>query len=359
MRVDTYIIIENPRNKYETNGKRLKKIFRRKGRGIVNTVTKKCVDNFEEEGVGLIMEAMRKEDKRNIGIISDNNRIRTIDFERIVNIQNVPKEWDILCCESDISVIKKNNTKDWIETEISDTKHFIINKDSIHLIKKILKECKKWSEFIERLNKDARIYTKTQRYLSESLDNSVEVRKIELEENVRKFDEKVKEKGLNEYNILPDASIIYIANTLEDMYEIIYKFEKIEYPRDKLQLVIIDTKDIEKKMEQSNRDDRIRIINITIKNKEGYREIPKGYQYNIGVKYSDNKLLYCLTENESLENIKREMKGLLMEKHSIMLTGNSSIIFEREIWERYNFNDNNNQVFREFTRNKSKMCIRI
>lgn len=271
-----------------------------------------------------LIEIKQNKSSQNIGILIDHNVI----VHKITNIPEPPKEWDILALQYEV----KNYTFTdqyvyWSKLEISDSKHFIINNKIITNILEILKTCKTFAQFVNSLN-TFNLYGITQSFISENKDRfiyfpydkynckktsqtekddilldysktafnklkTLNVDSLDWNKAISYFDNKLLNKTSSEkYIMLPSISIICIISDLPKFIHQLHTFLKFDYPMDKLELIIIDHLNIEKKLKTIiPNDKRIKIINIQNKN-TSTSTLPLGYILNLGVKYATNNLIF-------------------------------------------------------------------
>lgn len=299
--------------------------------------------------------------KKNIeylGVITDNNVI----IHNITRLPPQPKTWDILCCEADVSLHRYTsdlNNVYWCNTEINDSRHMILNLNSKNVLNS-LKKMSKWDDFIKEINKTCKIFTITQHALSERVEKYIEHKQIrvkdskiksekineynklckdellKVQKNINKlsidqinllsrdFDKYTNDLNYEEnYNLLPSVSIICIPTTSDLFFHLLHSFLKLDYPIDKLQLIIIDTSDLEKKIKRYlPEDSRIKLINISQKtDKNKYTDIPLGYKLNIGCKYAENDLIFHMfdTNHYIISNFKTVIKTFIKLNKNDML----------------------------------------
>ena len=103
------------------------------------------------------------------GILYDTNVI----IHDITYIPPMPKQYDVLCLESEIDSYKKDDDSIyWTKTNILHSGNFIVNGNSIDKILDIIKDSKDLQSFYKNLNKLS-VYTITQYNLSEKEKNYV------------------------------------------------------------------------------------------------------------------------------------------------------------------------------------------
>lgn len=263
-------------------------------------------------------EILRKGDKtiKNIGVLLDNCTI----LADITNLVNIPENYDILCLNADVKQYDwkdKGNNIYWNKILINDTLNFVINYESIEKVINLLKKCTDWKDFINNVNENLFIYTVSGGLLSEnnnqyihfplekynSKTTSENEKQLILDTNetqyvnyLEKFPKtvidikKVDKLSINN-ELLPPISLICPFTDKDQFFNIVYTFLKLDYPSDKLELVVIDPSKSDKYLKRMlPEDSRIKILNIGNKNDETIN-VSLGYMLNLGVKYSKYDLI--------------------------------------------------------------------
>lgn len=258
-----------------------------------------------------------------IGVLLDN----TILLADITTLLNVPKEYDILCLNANIKKYdweSEYNNIYWTKTLINDSHNFVINKKSVNKLLNLLKsnESGTWDEFVNKINNNLNIYTIAGGLFSETSDeyihfpiekyNSKTTTDSEKEEilneneimYIKKLEtvsnnniNKIKKLQFSNYDILPSVSLICPYTDKNKFFNTVYTFLKLDYPRDKLELVVIDTSKSDKYLKTLlPEDSRIKILNIG-KKLESDSVVSMGYMLNLGVKYATHELICHLFDS--------------------------------------------------------------
>ena len=135
---------------------------------------------------------------------------------------------------------------------------------------------------------------------------------------------------LNSHN-LPCVSLILPYTTQDNLYHAIITFLKLDYPSYKLELIIVDDTDSEKKYKHMVPNDaRIRIVNIKNKNNPD-ESLPVGYKLNAGVKYASNDIImhFFDTSNYSL-NLKETIIHFLISDKLCLMSNKTGIFPNKE-----------------------------
>lgn len=318
-----------------------------------------------------------------IGFLTDDNVIN----HNIMELPDAPNEWDILFLQYDVNEydFEKNDNVHWCKVNISDSKHFIINNNSIDLILDILKQYHHWNGFINKIN-DLRVYGITQSFFSEKIDNyihfpydkwnaknttqeekdkilieysksgynklkSLHITPLDWNDTIRFYDNKISNMDpKDKYVLLPSISLICLANDVKRFIHLLHTFLKIDYPMDKLELIVVDDMDIDKRLKgMIPNDSRIKFINLKTKKKEKESEhIPLGYKLNIGAKYANNNLIFHFFDNDIYfpDNFRNIVKCYLLSKKE-MIIGNQILEHDKQknISNKINIYNINNMLY--------------
>ena len=300
-----------------------------------------------------------KECKQNFCVLDNTNKLTRVEY-----IPPTPNDFDILYLEADILKYHyKNETNNvyWCKSDIVSSGHFVINYKSKDKIFKILKSCKKWEEIFNKFN-ELNTYTITQYFYSEKIDQTLLETSVSVNELTEKYNECTKEfDETKKYLLLPSISLICPITDTNRFIHTLYTFYKLDYPRDKLELLIIDDIDSDKKLKNIlPEDSRIKIINITKKDKnDEFVKFPLGYKLNLGVKYAKNDILLNFFDtNTYIPNIFRNIiKCYLVANKDCIYTNNTilynnkkftysttgdlaNLIYRKSFWEVFKFDEN-------------------
>lgn len=271
-----------------------------------------------------------------IGILLDTNII----VHDITYIPTAPKEFDILCLESEIESYVNNATEDslyWTTVKVKDSGNFVVHGKSIQKVIDILNQSKTIQEFFKKTQSEMIVKTLTQYHLSEKEKSYVHdpmtkvVNKTLTKDDITKYEtnlykefyQKFQELHLTidniktcETQILPKVSLVCPVTDTDLFYHTLMTFLRLEYPRHLLELVIVcDNPEFEKKLNLPE-DSRIRLININNKNK---LKLPLGYRLNMGVKHSSSDIVmhFFDTSNYNLNLKQTILHFLLSQKECI------------------------------------------
>jgi hypothetical protein len=252
---------------------------------------------------------------RAVGVLMDTNQVvHDINF-----LPPVPAIFDVLCLEADIIDYKYDTLSDniyWCKTRIARSGNFIINSNSnsIEKIIKILNVSETESEFYRLLN-DLNLYSINQYQLSKierPIITSESIVKIEQKE---KISEKIEA-------MLPKISLVCVYTSPSLFFHTLITFLKLKYPRELLELIIVDDTNSEKSMNLPE-DKRIRLIST---NKEA-KHLPLGQKINLGVKYATSDIIvhFFDTHNYGVSN-----KTSLKQNVFTFLCSNSDVLISTE-----------------------------
>lgn len=268
-----------------------KKIKRKMGKKKIYLETR-YYNNLENDGIGILKNfiTLKKHKPGFFGVIIDTNNLIHDPFQ----IPVFPLQWDIVCLESDINKYDfKNplNTKFFCSTEIHNTGHFVVNLRSSFKLISILKHSKTWSEFIKYLN-FVQLFTVTQ-FPYSNPEHPIKHAKtiLNVKELSTVFDKQFQSKTNTErWSILPSISLVCILKDTQHFFYNLYAFLKLEYPREKLQLVIFDDQKLDKKLQHllPPNDNRIKIVAIDPTDKK----LPLGYKLNMALKYCETDVVF-------------------------------------------------------------------
>lgn len=301
----------------ECKSDNFKKVKRKlKKKGYAKYFSYKTIEDFKNEAPKTIDDYLKNKDDI-VGILCDTNII----IKNITLLPPLPKEWDVLCLQSTVKeydFTNQNSNVYWTATSLIDTHNFIINKKSFKVVSKILKQASDWTDMINKFN-DLKTFTITQFFFSEELKHHVHFssqqynskatsendKQLLLDSYKQQYLKKLLDdmtyysSNTNQYNQnskmlltsnhYPNISLICILEDKTRFFHLLNTFLRLNYPRDKLELIIIDDQDLEKQVKHIvPQDERIKMINITQKTNK--QRLPLGYKLNIGVKYSSHDI---------------------------------------------------------------------
>lgn len=374
LKVDEYLFLYKEGS---LNSKKLKRKFTKKRLlNLVNNIFYK--DDFNRESVQILLTYLKDVKKRNlkkdelkcIGFLSDDNVI----LDELFILPPVPENWDILFLECEINEYNhthKYNTVYWHGLKsIRDSRNFVININSIDRIISLLIKCKTWGDFMNGLSNLDNIYTIVKSFFSERECKHVYFQKDKY--NSKKTSQEERDNMINEYSknvsqkleemdvpftnynnlvsvyndktkdlsfeenyiMLPSISLICVMSNLEKIIHALYTFLKLDYPRDKLELILIDDNDYEKKIKgYLPEDGRIKIVNITKKNSDKENmKIPIGNKINMGVKYASYNLIYHYFDTNIYlpEKFKDLVKCYIMSNKDALMSGDTGLFYKDE-----------------------------
>lgn len=311
-----------------------------------------------------------------LGVLTDDNVL----LENITSLPALPDcNWDILFLEYKLDEINYNyyNTF-WTKIKTNNSRHFVINPYSIDKILNILKTNKSWSKCIEefcKLNTFGILQNFCSQQRTKAIDtitkydtNDTQILKnissyISMSKNSSLFDSLSPDKR---YSLYPNISFICYLTDYKLFLHTLYTFLSIDYPTDKIELVIVDDTDSETSLKnQLPNDSRIRFINIRPKDNSTTpttpTTIPIGYKLNLAVQYCKYDLIFHLFDTNVYfkQHIKRLIECYLLSGKDMLLSSDMCIsdddkfyrikfpdlgnmIYSRNYWKSFNFKQNEN-----------------
>ena len=273
-----YLLISREKS---DNGKRLQKRFRKNKIGKLFEYSYYKSD-FKIESLRLISKFLSdiKTKQRSfsyknpnyLGVLTDDNVILIRDF---LSIPEFPDKWDIVFLEYTLDKINYNSGNlAWKRVEVFDSRHFLINPYSLDKVQSVIKSSKNWNEFIKSIN-GLNVYGIQNMFFSEPLSRNIKITEtltdktltaktnlFELIQNdstncemfnykelVSKFDIIRDRYTPNKlYNIYPSISFICCITDTKLFLHTLYTFLSLDYPTDKIELIIVDDTDAEKRL---------------------------------------------------------------------------------------------------------------
>lgn len=366
-----YLLISREKS---DNGKRLQKRFRK------NNISKLFEysyykSDFKIESLRLISKFLSdiKTKQRSfsyknpnyLGVLTDDNVILIRDF---LSIPEFPDKWDIVFLEYTLDKINYNSGNlAWKRIEVLDGRHFLINPYSLDKIQNSIKTSKNWNEFIKSIN-GLNVYGIQNMFFSEPLSSNIKLDKtltetsqfeliqnnstnceiLNYKELVSKFDI-IRDRYTPDklYNIYPSISFICCITDTKLFLHTLYTFLSLDYPTDKIELIIVDDTDAEKRLKKHLPNDaRLRFVNIkpktpqesTDNNSDPYT-FSLGYKLNLATKYCKYDLLCHLFDTNVY--FKNNFKNII----ECYILSNKSVLASIET-HSYNPNSKNNFVKR-------------
>ena len=313
-----------------------------------------------------------------IGILTDHVHIKN----NICILPKLPRTWDIVCLDNDITSYNfknENNNTFWTSTKIADSRNFVLNVRYIDTIIDILKRTKTWVEFMEELRiMNTEIFSMTKYNLSIRMDNWCEndnkkichdkfsntlsqIQTTNYTNLVNQFETKFKMmKPELKSKLFPSVTLLCIAKDKDSVVQSICSFMKLNYPRDKLELLIMDDNNFEKSIREIiPNDTRIKIIKID--NKSSKEECPLGYKLNMGVKYASHQIIFHLFDTNIyfLKNFENLIKCFVMSGKDVLMSRDtaylnnsiskmsdlSNMIYTKNFWNTFEFDNNQSDEF--------------
>jgi PIN domain nuclease of toxin-antitoxin system len=364
-----YTLIWNEKNKSQ-------KIKRKMRKFILNKNFKFFTENSDIHCAltKICARLIRDKSQHPAGVILDNNVI----VHDITLLPPVPDSFDILCLECDIN--KYKDTSDtteliyWTPVLANSSGNFVINGNSSRKVLKALKDFevqKETKNLWHFLCRTLSVFTITQYQLSETQENHIfnpstktlvkEITDKEIDLSIySKWESKLKqvtrEINLQPPPVLPKLSLITTFTNKDTFYNMMLTFQKLKYPRDLLELIIVDDTGSENKMDITE-DSRIKLINL---NGNG-EKVPIGYLLNVGIKYATGSLImhffdFNIYNPKQIQNLVYHLmqseKDCLMSIDTAVYTKNKSVIYKfpdlgnaiykKSFWNNYSFEESVN-----------------
>lgn len=343
-----------------------------------------------------------------LGVLTDDNVILIRDF---LSIPEFPDKWDIVFLEYTLDKINYNSGNlAWKRVEVLDSRHFLINPYSLDTIQNIIKSSKNWNDFIKGINK-LNVYGIQNMFFSEPLSRNIKItdktqtvkliqndstncEMLNYKELISKFDI-IKKRYTSDklYNMYPSISFICCITDTKLFLHTLYTFLSLDYPTDKIELVIVDDTDAEKRLKKHLPNDaRLRFVNIKPKtpdvpqkskvkdsNSDQYT-FSLGYKLNLAIKYCKYDLLCHLFDTNIYfkNNFKNIVECYILSNKSVLASIDShsynpnskndfvkripdlgNMIYTKSFWSSFNFKDkiinNNNLLAYEFTKFRKQL----
>jgi hypothetical protein len=343
-----------------------------------------------------------------LGVLTDDNVILIRNF---LSIPEFPDKWDIVFLEYTLDKINYNSGNlAWKRVEVFDSRHFLINPYCLDTIQNIIKSSKNWNDFIKGINK-LNVYGIQNMFFSEPLSRNIKItdktqtvksmqndstncEMLNYKELISKFDI-IKQRYTPDklYNMYPSISFICCITDTKLFLHTLYTFLSLDYPTDKIELVIVDDTDAEKRLKKHLPNDaRLRFVNIKPKKPD----VPQkskvkdsnldqytfsiGYKLNLAIKYCKYDLLCHLFDTNVYfkNNFKNIVECYILSNKSVLASIDShsynpnskndfvkripdlgNMIYTKSFWSSFNFKDkiinNNNLLAYEFTKFRKQL----
>lgn len=359
---------------YKKNIKKLskKQLFKRLDIKLVKTDNESELKSIKEYLVNI-----KKMFPKEVGVLLDSNII----LHDITYIPNMPKQYDILCLESNIKSYLNDNKESiyWCPVNIISSGNFIINGSSIQKVINIINKCENMNDFYNELN-GMNTYTITQTQFSQKMSNYVHdpyvINNNLTENDILNYDKKLSLEFYNKFEnttinkinvhnkiikneLLPKISLICPVTDKTLFFHNLLTFLKLDYPRHLLELVIINDFCDEKDLNLPE-DARIKLINISNKNNNEKMRLQLGYKLNIGVKHATNNIImhFFDTSNYNL-TMKQTISTFLLSNKNSMISNDTGIynksvinipdiancIYTKDFWKNMSFEEHSHNLY--------------
>jgi len=393
------------------NTKKIKKYLKKKN--LIQNFEISTKDTFVESLKEFLVDNLKSNKSKSespLVVLCDTNNLVVKDAVYIPGTPN--GDWDILYLEYDAQQFdykSEQNTSYWCKMTAIDSGHFVVNPKSIRKVLSVLKEptTRTRNDFFKCLNEKSLgtfgikhlqysdnkfnyIRFPSERFdskntsLSEKRSILKEYSKsafVKLQQNVQDikecdyakyidtFERSYSRLSENErYSILPEISFICIVTDTERLADTLYSYFKLNYPRDKTELIIVD--DVHKRDDPRinsllPKDQSIKYINIfkesnsdtnglipsdpedhqedpnnqdtqssntqsdtkgTTRSREAraYGErYPHGYKLNIGMKYTSYSIVCHLFDTNTyfVDAFRNILKCFIMSGKDLLISG--------------------------------------
>jgi hypothetical protein len=296
-----------------------------------------------------------------IGFLSDKNIPNTLPNTKITTLKSVPENCDILFLQyiaNKLYYDKDNTNENWTRVDVINSYHFAINSKSIDKILEISNKSKTWTEFIKNLNK-LQCYGVTQEQYS-YIEDDTNYKDTNYKDtnykdtNVTKignvFDLKCsKLTDTQKYKMLPNISLLCILTDIDRFIHTLHTFLKLDYPRDKLELIVVDDKktDLNEKFKSLiPNDKRISFINLNPEDVDDNYKLPLGYKINTGVKYCKYDIIFHLFDTNVyyIDNFTNLIKTFIMCNKDLLLSKDTGLYYENKDYNTASHKVNNSDI---------------
>lgn len=309
-----------------------------------------------------------------LGVLTDDNDLLVKDF---LSVPQLPESWDILFLQYSLNKVDYTTYNVvWKKVQIDDTRHFLINPYSIDKILDSINKSKNWSSFIKNIETH-KTFGIQNMFFSEPVEHSIV--NENKSEDVLDYNRVVNKFSILKsnwspqklYTVYPCISLVCVLTDVKSFIHTLYTFLSLDYPTDKIELVIIDDIDSEKRLKNHlPNDERIRFINIKpkesndpkTKKEDQNLSFSLGYKLNIALKYCKYDLIYhlfdtniyfkqnfknivecyLLSEKEcltSIDCIYNDINSKTQTVYNVSDLGN--MIYTKNFWKSFNFTTSN------------------
>jgi hypothetical protein len=391
--VNDYVLLH-----HATQTERFKRLKRKlKNKSVWQTFTNKTYKDFQKDAVGTLVEFLKMQktsQKTNIGVLVDHNVL----LHDINVLPPPPLEWDVLCLEADIAKYDfedQNNNVYWCSSVVNDSGNFVVNPNSLKKVLDLASGSATWQELILKLN-TLKLFTITQymlstnikRHIADATTDTLQSQQVyqhlstESQPTIMQVDSLVAsfDKLCTNDEMMPNVSLICVLSNTKIFFQALYSFLLLNYPRDRLELIIVDDIDAEKRLKSILPNDaRIKIVNVTKKQSDGSAtRFPLGYKLNIGIKYASHNLIahWFDTNMYFMDNFKSLVKAYIMSQTECVMSVDqgfsqkesvkrctvpciSNMLYSKNFWKVNSFHErcsDSNVLVNEFTKNR-RGCI--
>jgi hypothetical protein len=352
LQITNYIMLY--KNENDPNHKKNKKKLSKKGmfRQFNFVLLKYNDSNILQVLKKGILDIIKKKDIKCIGVIFDTNII----VHDITFIPPINFDYQVICLEANIKNYKKISDGNlyYKPVEINSTGNFVINQNIIKNLLNNIDKCKTLIDFYNVLN-NCNIFCITQYQISENKNNYIQSNTTinntltlsQKQDNINKINKEYYQLFQNldikctpfyskikiVDKLLPKVSLVCPLTDPNRVFHTLLTFLHLDYPSYLLELLIIDDKNSEKKINLPN-DSRIRFISLAPpKDKSTLEEVSFAYKLNIGAKHASHEIImhFFDTHNYNPKTFKQNIITFLKSNKECLISNKTAIYPNFEI----------------------------
>ena len=273
-----------------------------------------------------IIKQAKKENLTNILILEDDCK-----FLKVGTLPNVPDNWDMLYLGGNVDAIYDNTNPDWVKGEIWTTHSYAISNSIFDIL---ITGLEKYDEEVDKFYK-RNIHTKYNCYILKDFFTTQKIGYSDIEKRPINYDidrlhcdkpfdfadHEIMDVNSYRYklklnypeNLLPYISIITPTYNRKNLFNIwISNYERIDYPKNKIEFIIIDdgTDNLKSILPKDNRIKHIKIQT------ENNKPLTIGRKRNLGVKYANYNIIVHMDDDDFYPSysVKTRVKILLQNR---------------------------------------------
>lgn len=260
---------------------------------------------------------------RDVGFLIDDAEVKL----NVVGLPPPPTSWDVLCLHADVhkyNYHNTNNTNAWCSAHVGNTQAFVVNSTSTSKVLDVLAPCKSMSEFMERIN-TLEVFVVAKSYYVATPTSNIPSPNINFNHAADIYDSLVRRLDYHtQGKCLPAISLVCPVSDKEAFVNALVQFVKLDYPREKLELVVVDDTGSEKSLRRLFPPGaHVKYVNATAK---GAR-LPVGFKLNAGVQYASHDVIFHFFDTQTyiLSNFIKLVKAFVVCKRDALLSSDSGI----------------------------------